>query len=306
MNDILSVQKVAASRRGTSLDGFVSETLPAVMRGDPSRIRQVLLNLVSNAIKFAPGGRVNVRVCEKTDEYNKPWIYFEVTDTGIGIPEGAMSRIFQAFSQADSSTAKRFGGTGLGLSICRKLVDLMDGKIGIESKVGVGSKFWFLIPLEMGEGIAQPAFRQPGPGELEPDFRKLRRILVVEDNQMNQKIINGMLKKLGYRSQTVGTGDEAIDALRDFTYDLVLMDCQLPGRDGFDTTRVIRGGAVPDAQDILIVAMTANALKGDREKCLNAGMNDYLAKPVRLAELEFMLDKHLCQMNPALPLAASK
>ena len=253
--------------------------------GDPERIRQVLNNLISNAIKFTNKGEIQTTISFAKLDNKKTTVRFEVKDTGIGIPAEVMPRLFQPFSQADSSTTKRFGGTGLGLSLSKGLIDLMKGQLGAESTVGNGSKFWFTLQLE---NVVQ---------ENEAGIKSLKtpseyRILMAEDNSMNQKIALAMLTKLGYHADVVEHGRAAVEALKTNTYDLILMDCQMPEMDGYEATHIIRtDNTLPN--DIAIIAVTANAMKGDREKCIAAGMSDYISKPVKVDILKEMLERYL-------------
>ncbi len=259
-----------------------------LVKGDQGRLRQVFLNLLTNAVKFTLKGKIDLRIIIEKQTESQIIFKFEVADTGIGINEQALERMFQAFSQADSSTTRRFGGTGLGLSICKKLVELMNGEIGVMSESGKGSTFWFNVPL----GISN--LQQINCVETKLIIEstvKLERILVAEDNYINQKVALGILEKLGYKAFTVANGVEVLDALRDVHYDLILMDCQMPEKDGYETTIDIRNLKTSSYTDIPIIAMTANAIKGDRERCLEAGMNDYIAKPINFHELATTIEK---------------
>ena len=251
--------------------------------GDPGRIRQVLTNLLSNAIKFSTKGDINVRVFEKPTSENGVMIRIEVEDHGIGIPPQALGRMLQAFSQADASTTRRFGGTGLGLSICKRLVQMMGGQIDVISTEGRGSTFWFEVPLRIGSKIKKE--KKKRSVEKLTAGKKPYRVLVAEDNPINQKVAVLFLNKLGIHADTVANGNEAIDALRNVPYDLVLMDCQMPELDGYEATRIIRSSTTMAFREIPIIAMTANAVSGDKERCLAVGMNDYVGKPVGLEEL---------------------
>ena len=319
INDILDFSKIEADKLEIEKTDFdlvqlVSEThralyhsaaqkgLSLVMRsprdmypnyvGDSGRLRQVLTNLVANAIKFTPSGHVEIRYHVTGIDQGHVRFLFEIEDTGIGIPEQAMDRMFKAFSQAESSTARRFGGTGLGLSISKRLVELMDGRIGVRSRPEGGSIFWFELELE--PAMAQPALAVLPAPEAEllkaPKETRKVRILLAEDNPVNQKVTIKQLERLGYRADAAANGHEVLDALRMAPYDLILMDCQMPEMDGFTATRTIRASSTLDSR-IPIIALTANALKGDSEKCLASGMNDYLAKPVKIDDLSRMLAK---------------
>jgi len=431
VQEVLDILASEAARKGLELAGSVAAAVPHGLLGDPTRLRQVLVNLVSNAIKFTDVGEVLIEVdaAERADE-ERPTLAFSVLDTGIGLPEKAEARLFRAFSQADGSTTRRFGGTGLGLAISKQIVEMMDGQIGAEGREGRGSRFWFTVALpavpaeagttvessglegrrvlvvddnetnrrilelrchrwgmivelaadartglrmmqlaadtghpfdvalldmampsmdgpqlaqairadprlervplvllssiveqsEVGDlvrvgfsrcllkplrenrlretlqtvlGVGpQPPARQPAqpdPSEPPPALPRELDVLLVEDNPVNQRVAESMLQRLGYRVHTVGDGRQALQALLRRSYALVLMDCQMPVMDGFEATRAIRRTEQESGAHVTIVAMTANALAGDRERCLEAGMDDYLAKPVTLRDLRAML-----------------
>jgi len=259
------------------------------VKSDPGRIRQVLTNIIGNAIKFTEEGEVaiHLKMDDKTD--NKCQFYFEVKDTGIGLTQEQQIHLFSKFTQADSSTTRKYGGTGLGLSICKKLVELMGGKIGVRSEMGKGTTFWFSLELSLVDPIAGVALGTDDKAESLKSFNA--HVLVVEDNKTNQLVIAGMLKKYGLTLDLAENGEEAIRALKlNFNYDLVFMDCQMPIMDGYAATRHIR--AAKEAQlnsNVPIVAMTANAMQGDKEKCLAAGMDSYLSKPLDPIKLVNML-----------------
>jgi CheY-like chemotaxis protein/HPt (histidine-containing phosphotransfer) domain-containing protein len=225
---------------------------------------------------------------------------FEICDTGIGIPKSALEKMFQAFSQADSSMNRRFGGTGLGLSISKRLVERMGGEIGVESSENQGSTFWFRIEFERADLAHLPR----NPGIFHVPLKKAERsarILVAEDNLINQKVVMKTLEYLGHRADVVANGNEALDALRSIPYDLILMDCQMPEMDGYEATRIIRQSRTLACSDIVIIAMTANAIDGDRERCLSIGMNDYMSKPFRPEELAQLIEKWLPQIKKSAP-----
>jgi PAS domain S-box-containing protein len=273
-----------------TISGSLNDMTTSFFCGDPGRIRQILLNLVSNAIKFSQKGEVNIRVFMKDVDSRRTTVRFEVQDHGIGISEETMHRLFQPFSQADASTTRHFGGTGLGLSICKGLVELLGGNIGVESEVGSGSTFWFTVTLERSSA-ATPIFEPENEIVCQSDLKKEFRILLAEDNMVNQKVSIAMLAKLGYQADIAPNGKEALENLKKRSYDLVLMDCQMPIMDGYEATVSIRTlQGFPN--NIPIIAMTANTMKGDREKCLEAGMTDYVEKPVRLSVLEAVLSKY--------------
>lgn len=245
--------------------------------GDPVRIRQILVNLVSNALKFTREGRVSIRVWAKPEDR----VRVEVEDTGIGIPADKQGILFSKFTQVDGSMSRRYGGTGLGLAISRHLVHAMDGEIGFESEPGVGSKFWFEIPYVRAEMVEASGVEQSSPLSLANLARKLR-VLVAEDNLVNQKLAARLLERVGCVPEIAANGREAVTMAIGERYDLILMDCQMPLLDGYEATREIlrlRPGT-------RIVALTANALPRDAQRCLEAGMLEILTKPLRMAELE--------------------
>ncbi len=281
----------AATQKGVfwSVEAFTG--LKRLVKGDSGRLRQVVANLVSNAIKFTSTGEVTLKVRLESQAASGVVARFEIKDTGIGIPEETRRKLFQPFTQADSSTTRKFGGTGLGLSICKHLVKLMQGQIGISSAAVQGSVFWFTIPLELGADCV-PANEAPSSPPIVLAERSAL-ILVAEDNAINQKVAIKLLQKLGYRAHAVADGNEAINALREMPYDLILMDCQMPELDGYEATRLIRSSKTLPNPGIPIVALTANAVTGDREKCLAAGMDDYVTKPIKSHELAKTIAKHL-------------
>jgi two-component system sensor histidine kinase/response regulator len=437
MEDTAEMLSIKAFEKGLELVCLVESEVPSLVRGDPGRLRQVLVNLVGNAIKFSHKGEISMQATVEAEDENTATIRFTVSDTGIGIPEDRIGVLFSPFVQVNGSTTRRYGGTGLGLAISKELVQLMGGRIGVESREGLGSTFWFTAAFEKQPGgrtpivddftdlrgvkvlvvddlavnrllvtrllqpwgcrveeadIADTALSKlldaarngdpfqvalldmampemdgkelgrlikmdpelggtilimmtslPQAGDaiqleslcfagylskpvrqmqlrnclalalggqrMTPDTRRAslemkkpsaeslrgqRRILLAEDNAVNQVVVLSILKRLGYRADAVANGEEAVRALRGIPYDLVLMDCQMPEMDGYEATRLIRNPASGVSNvAVPIVAMTASAMKGDRERCLEAGMDDYLTKPVQLVTLAEMLDRWL-------------
>jgi signal transduction histidine kinase/ActR/RegA family two-component response regulator len=252
--------------------------------GDPTRLKQILINLISNAIKFTQKGSIELDV--RLVEVNKEQLNFscKVSDTGIGLSDEQLKNIFSPFSQADNSTTRKYGGTGLGLTIVKQLCELMNGDIHVESILNTGSYFSFnLIYRKPEHDYAETS---DNSALIENTNLSFKRILLVEDNRINQIVATKILTKLNLTADIAANGIEAIDKLNSASYDLILMDCQMPEMDGYETTKAIREGkAGIEHQNIAIIAMTANAMKGDKEKCLNAGMNDYLAKPIAVNTL---------------------
>jgi PAS domain S-box-containing protein len=265
---------------------------PRYVRGDPLRLRQVLGNLVSNAIKFTSRGTVALSARPLASADGRVEVRFEVRDSGIGIPADKLAALFTPFTQADVSTTRRFGGTGLGLSICKRLVELMGGTIGVESAEGKGSLFGFTLSFALAE-VAEAV--ETASAVVAPARSiEAMRVLVVEDAPINQVVAVELLARLGHAAEVAEDGGQALDALRKGGYDAVLMDCQMPGMDGYEATRRIRAGeAGAGNAAITIIALTAHAMQGDRERCIQAGMNDYLAKPIVFEDLAAKLA--ICQ-----------
>jgi len=278
-----------AGQKGLRFTTFVDPAVPRVLRGDPLRLGQVLLNLVGNAVKFTERGEVSLSAVVEGQKGDVFTIRFEVRDTGPGIPESIRDGLFEPFTQADASTTRRFGGTGLGLSICRRLAELMNGKIGFESEEGRGALFWFTVPLKAVETIEEPVEDNAAVSHLPGWTQNPGPILVAEDSSVNRKLILAQLRKLGLEAEMAHSGREAVKAASRTAYALILMDCQMPQMDGYDAARAIRRLEERLGRRTPIVATTAGAARGEREKCLAAGMDDCLNKPVRLADLHRVL-----------------
>ncbi len=268
-----------AQLKGLLLRADVPDDANLYALADPMRLRQVLLNLVSNAVKFTEQGEVVARVQLRDTHDGHLHLRFEVQDTGIGIPLEQQAQIFEPFRQADGSTTRKYGGTGLGLAISRKLIERMGGRMGVVSAPGQGSTFWFELALPASEPPAQTKSECPCRAKDRADLTGLR-VLVAEDNPVNQKVIRRTLEKWGVAIQIASNGREALEWLEREPFHIVLMDCQMPEMDGYEATQCVRAREQASDARIPIIALTANALEGDREKCIAAGMDDYLTKPV--------------------------
>ena len=302
VDGVISLLAPRAQEKQLALSSHVDPALAIPLRGDATRLRQILLNLLGNAIKFTTQGNVVIRVlpAPKSSSTETVRVRFEVQDSGIGISAAGQARLFQSFSQADSSTTRKFGGTGLGLAISKQLVTLMRGEIGVISEEGHGATFWFELPLQHGaavpddtdapltDEISDTAGTESGAHDTAPRSGKLREalshgrlVLLVEDNLTNQKLAQILLQKLGYETHIVADGQQAVAAFNTLPFTTILMDCQMPVMDGFEATTLIRKAEAAEGRPrIPIIAMTANAMQGDRERCLAIGMDDYLSKPI--------------------------
>ncbi|TFH49805.1 MAG: PAS domain-containing sensor histidine kinase [Methanothrix sp.] len=306
LDDMADLLAIGVHEKGLELVYMVDPSVPSLLRGDRGRLLQILVNLGSYDVKFTDHGEIVIRASLENKDERNATIRFSVSDTGIGIPANRQDILFSPFTQADGSTTRKYGGTGLGLAISKQLAELMGGIIGVESEVGKGSTFWFTAVFEKqlarpgsaedlaeieGEGAKDGFATRPTISE---SFKRKLRILVAEDNPVNQKVAQAMLRKMGLQADVVANGLEAVNALQIIPYDLVLMDCQMPEMDGFEATGKIRQqGSKTLNPCIPIIAMTALAMQGDREECIQAGMNDFIAKPVQQRELAKMLARWL-------------
>jgi len=282
MEEVAGLLGPGSRKKGVSLNCRIDPGIPSSLRGDVIRIRQILINLAGNAVKFTDRGEVDMEAIAIATAGNETTIRIRVRDTGIGIPEDRLSHIFDSFTQVEVDNHRRHGGTGLGLAICRNLVDLMGGRIGVESKPGRGSSFWFELTLR--GTFSTSLHDRPSPQAVDPqEFVSPLgfRILLAEDNEVNRRVAIGMAERLGCQVDAVENGREALKALRYDRHDLVLMDVQMPEMDGLAATRAIRELECSNGKHVPIVAMTAHAFQVDRDRCLSAGMDGYLSKPVR-------------------------
>ena len=291
IDESLDLVATQASKKGLDLSETINYGTPDTIIGDHGRLRQILVNLLTNAVKFTDDGDISVSVSSKVIEGNKHQIFFKVKDTGIGIPQDKINEIFQPFTQVELTLSRKRDGVGLGLAITKQLVELMGGEISVESESGKGATFSFMIPADTIPG-KQLDFGKMDRAVTSVSFPGLKpmRILVAEDNPSNQRVLVEMLKRLGYRPDAVADGREVVQALERLDYDLVLMDIKMPEMDGITATQVIR--KMRPETGPRIVAITAFALEGDRERCLEAGMDDYIAKPVKINDLGEILVKY--------------
>ena len=282
-----------AQEKKLSFDVVIADDVPASIETDGTRIRQVLINLVGNAVKFTLTGGIIVSVGSRTLSGGRPGLRFSIIDSGIGLAEGSHVHLFKEFSQVDASITRRFGGTGLGLAICKRIVDAMGGDIGVESTLGKGSVFWFDVPAPEAKPAAPPAERSARtrlPNQLS--------VLLVEDNAVNQQVATLLLTAMGHTVTVADHGQVALDLAGRQAFDVILMDMHMPVMDGVRTAKALRAGSGPNAHTA-IIGLTANAFASDRQACLDAGMDDFLAKPVTRAKLEAVVARHSSAPAPA-------
>jgi len=308
--------ELEARRKGLALTSTIDAAVPRSLRGPVGRLRQVLLNLVTNAVKFTSQGSVEVQIGLVEESDTSATLKFAVKDTGIGIPAERMDKLFKPFSQVECTRDRRFGGTGLGLAICKDLVALMGGACTVESTPGVGSNFGFTARFEKHFG-ALPPDRDPrsvrellagrSPTEILPALpaaltaqrapQSVPRILLAEDNPINQRMAELMLRRAGYAYDLAGDGEQVLALHAEHDYDLILMDCQMPVLDGLEAARRIRVEEEQNGRHVVIVAVTANAFDADRDECMRAGMDDFLSKPFKAAALLEVVERWLPQTS---------
>ncbi|HET9240091.1 MAG TPA: ATP-binding protein [Oligoflexus sp.] len=287
VQDVQLALALTAQQKNLELHCEIAPDVPRHLVGDPSRLQQILTNLIGNAIKFTSQGSVRLVVSTARKDKDTATLRFEVHDTGIGMSQETQQKLFTPFTQADNTTTRRYGGTGLGLSICKYLVEQMQGQIGVRSEAGRGSTFWFTVTFPVKDAVLSI----PAQNQAQPSVRPVGglKVLVVDDVAINQVIVKSLLEKFGCTVETAANGQGALHLLDSTSYDLVFMDCQMPEMDGYEATRRIRSKHPAPGSDVPVIAMTAHAMKGDAEKCLAAGMSDYMSKPIKLQDLERIL-----------------
>jgi len=293
--EVVSLFNIIAKPKGLYIHLNIDPTIPKTVIGDSLRIRQVLSNLIGNAVKFTLMGGVKVTIdCLELLDQNAS-IKFSITDTGIGIPKDKLDRLFKVFSQVDDSNTREYGGSGLGLAISKRLVDMMDGNIGVETAVGIGSTFYFAIKVNLEMQENQSVMNEAGQQKSVIYIKNPRKVLIVEDDEVSRKVASIFMKKIGFTVVETGNGIEALGMVDKDVFSLILMDIHLPDMDGYTTTARIREKEEAVHRYTPIVAMTANALKGDREKCIQAGMDEYIAKPIDISKLNTIITKLLIE-----------
>ncbi|MDK2909211.1 MAG: two-component system, sensor histidine kinase [Bacteroidales bacterium] len=289
IDEVIKILTIRANENNVALNVILADNVPRYIKGDPLRLKQIITNLVNNAIKFTYEGSVTVDVGVEKDGDQSVKLLFKVIDTGIGISPEGKEKLFKAFSQADTSTTRKYGGTGLGLAISKSLCEMMDGEIGVESEVGKGSTFWFTAVFEKVPPSEIPE-EKPEAEVVETQMKPLH-ILLAEDNLINQKVAVANLKKFGHMVDIAKNGLEAVEMARKNFYDLILMDIQMPEMDGYEATTIIRAEEAEKGRHTPIIAMTANSFEADRERCFAIGMDDYISKPFRINDLVSILKK---------------
>ncbi|MEI7606386.1 MAG: ATP-binding protein, partial [Rhodospirillaceae bacterium] len=288
--DVLGFARATATAQSLVIDLTVAAEVPERVVGDPTRLNQILFNLLNNAIKFTERGFVHLRMSVAGRDGGTVTVLIEIEDSGIGIEPARLNVLFKAFSQADQSTTRRFGGTGLGLAITRKLIDLMGGDIGVDSEPGKGSRFWFTLPFAVADGLGGSADAADAAPQTKAPPRPLR-LLLAEDNPVNRMLVRSMLEKFGHSVDTACNGREAVEKLAAGDYDAALMDMQMPEMDGEEATRLIR--AMPPPKNRMpVIALTADVMAEHRQRYFGAGVDDLVAKPIDWDILAAALDRH--------------
>ena len=293
IDDSISLFVPAACKNGSDLLPFISQEVPRFVKGDPVRLRQVLNNIIGNAVKFTENGQIFVTASVLDSDAEHALLKFEIRDTGIGMSREVVDKLFQAFTQADASTTRKYGGTGLGLAICKSIIEHMEGEINVDSEPGKGSTFSITLRMEktdIDEGSAEAACSKLDYAKNVSDQSAV--ILLVEDMAANRKLASILLKKLGYKVVCAENGEQAVELCNMNKYDMLLMDCQMPVMDGYEAAKAIKTGNGKNKYTP-IIAMTANSSEEDRGVCMAAGMDDFITKPIRLQEVRDCMAKYL-------------
>ncbi len=295
ISDVVDILKPAASDKKIKIIQSIDHSLPSWICGDPTRLKQILANLISNAIKFTDSGKIIISVTSNKLNDSSHEFKFSVKDNGIGIPDHLKNRLFQVFSQVDASTTRKYGGSGLGLSICKGLVEAMNGHIWVESEANKGSTFNFTIVADIAE---EPKEANSTPEVNQYLAEKIPlKILIAEDNRVNQMVAIGLLERVGYRVDVAANGLEALEAVSRQKYDLIFMDCHMPEMDGYEATKEICKKYSQNRP--VIIALTANVLQEDKDKCLASGMDSFVSKPIKLNDLAEVIEKHFTNKSAA-------
>lgn len=294
VHEVLEITSFKCNNTEVVVEKDVSGNVPERVSGDKYRLNQILLNLMGNAVKFTPEGKIVLHVTVEKEENDQIWLRFCVSDTGIGIATEKINSIFEGFTQGSSDTTRKYGGTGLGLTIVKSLVELQQGELKVKSEEGEGSEFIFILPFKKVSAATDD--KKTGEAEQNQSLANIR-ILVAEDNDLNQFLIEALLKKHNASVVVASDGQQALDALQQNDFDLILMDIQMPNMDGYEATKKIRSNLGQKKNQIPIVAMTAHALVGEKEKCLAAGMDDYVTKPIKVKELLGCIHRALNSKN---------
>ncbi|MFM9280376.1 response regulator [Paenibacillus jiagnxiensis] len=292
IQEVFSLFSMDAGKKNLELGFHVESGIPNVVFGDMARLRQVLINLISNSIKFTDQGGVQLLVSSGESGKGKVTLEFTVKDTGIGIPQDKADKLFQPFSQLDSSMTRKYGGTGLGLAICRNLIQMMGGDIRLDTSAKQGATFLFTVQMGLPQELMPEDEQQEEWTSLEPRVQRRSDVLIVDDHPINQKLMVNMMERLGLAAETASDGNQALDKILDGRhYDYIFMDLQMPVMDGLECTAIIRS-SLPDSDQPAIIAMTANVMDGIHARCLAAGMNDYISKPVKINSIKQVLLRH--------------
>lgn len=299
IQEVFSLFSAEAGKKNLELAYFIDQKLPRLVYGDMARLRQVLINLVANAVKFTNQGGVYLVASSLPSSDGRLVIEFTVKDTGIGISPEKCDRLFQPFSQLDSSMTRKYGGTGLGLAICKSLVGMMGGEIRVESMEEKGATFVFTIQVSVPEEELENGCREEEHTGNEVNHEARSRVLVVDDHPINQRLMVSMLGKLGYDAEVAEDGSQAVQMARESAYDFIFMDLQMPVMDGLEATSLIRRDAGGSPDRTVIIAMTANVMDGIQNRCMAAGMDSYISKPIKLSSIKQVISKYSGKDNPA-------